>query len=349
MGSRILDETNLPEWLSERGLVPAGAKVTITPAGDGNINWVQRVARADGASLIVKQARPSLEKFPEYEADTRRIVTEFDWLEVAGPLDTGAVCPRVLYFDEEDRVLVLEDLGEAERLDSALRGNAPLATELAGVGALLGRVHRATWEDSAMARRFPATDMRDLHFAHIYDLPFEKNDFPLSPVVAERAQQLRDGTEVLEKIAAAREDAHANAHCVQHADPQPGNILLTATGPKLLDAEIAHFGDPAFDPGNLLGHLGLASLPGHRVELLRARASAWWDSYREAVGAERAPCFPGVVAHAAVEMLRRTIGAARVTFVEQDDHALAAIETACSWLREPPALPGDLQLRRNVG
>lgn len=348
MAAQILDEDSLSGWLRARSLVPADAELAITHAGDGNINWVRRVSIAGGGSLIVKQARPALEKFPEYQADTRRIVTEYDWLQLAAPLDEENVCPRVLSFDEADRVLVLEDLGDAARLDAALLGTSDLEQELASVGALLGAVHRTTWDDADMAQRFAATEMRDLHFAHIYELPFAENDFPLPAAVAERALRLHKDDAILAEIAAARQEAREHRRCVQHADPQPGNILLTAGGPKLLDAEIAHFGAPAFDPGNLLGHLGLTALPERRTRLLRERAGAWWGGYREAIGADRAPEFAAIARHAAVEMLRRTVGAARVAAVAADEDSLAAIETACGWLREPPATPQDLCLREGT-
>ena len=66
----------------------------VEPVGDGNINWVRRV-RSAGSSWVVKQARPTLERFPEYRASTERIGFEARFYEtVAGcdaPSDAGIV------------------------------------------------------------------------------------------------------------------------------------------------------------------------------------------------------------------------------------------------------------------
>jgi 5-methylthioribose kinase len=65
-----LTEANLPEYLRKLEILPSGADAAIEPAGEGNINWVRRVRTSDGASWVVKQARPALERFPEYRVST---------------------------------------------------------------------------------------------------------------------------------------------------------------------------------------------------------------------------------------------------------------------------------------
>ena len=100
------------------------------PAGTGNINWVRRArSLSDGASWVVKQARPALERFPEYRAPTERALFEARYFEMAAPFDREGVCIGVLFFDERERVLVLEDLGDAEPLSAALARGA--ASEVA--------------------------------------------------------------------------------------------------------------------------------------------------------------------------------------------------------------------------
>ena len=64
-----------------------------------------------------------------------------------------------------------------------------------------------------------------------------------------------------------------------HADVQGGNILLTAEGPKLLDAEIAHVGDPAFDIGTLMAHVLLAGVGGGRAAWAGEACEVLWSHY----------------------------------------------------------------------
>ena len=149
-----LGDEQLAGYLAARGLVPEGTELAVEAAGDGNINWVRRARAADGRSWIVKQARPALEKFPEYEAPTERIVLEHRYFERASKLPEGGVCPRLLDFDEAERVLVMEDLEGAERLDVALARGADVTAPAAEVARFLAAVH-ATTTDPGVAASFP--------------------------------------------------------------------------------------------------------------------------------------------------------------------------------------------------
>jgi 5-methylthioribose kinase len=118
---------------------------------------------------------------------------------------------------------------------------------------------------------------------------------------------------------------------------QPANILLAVTGPKLLDAEIAHFGDPAFDLGQLLGHLLLPAAATGRAQTVEPTLRAVWRAYVAAVGPGHA-ALPAAASYAGIELLRRTLGAARVPAVEGDDASLAVIDVGLRLIREgfPP-------------
>ena len=66
-----LSDADLPRYLENGGFLPQSEITGIEAIGDGNINWVRRV-RHLGGSFVVKQARPALERFPEYTAPTER-------------------------------------------------------------------------------------------------------------------------------------------------------------------------------------------------------------------------------------------------------------------------------------
>src|SRR5215510_927722 len=109
----VLSEASLGAYLARAGLVAAGEAVAVEPLGDGNINWVRRFRTRSG-TRVVKQARPALERFPEYRVTTERLAFEARYYEVVGPFDREGICPRILFFDPDASVLVLEDLGGAE-------------------------------------------------------------------------------------------------------------------------------------------------------------------------------------------------------------------------------------------
>jgi 5-methylthioribose kinase len=332
----VLDESNVFEYLRGRGLIGPEEPADQEPAGDGNINWVRRIRSArSGRSWIVKQARPALERFPEYEVTTERIVFEARYFEVTGPFDAERVRPAVLHFDPEQRVLVLEDLGNAERLDAALGRGADVAAELARLATFLGAVHAGTC-DGALAARFRNGEMQRLDGDHIFALPYRQNDFPLSPALSDRARAIWNDADLVATIDAAYARYLEPHGALVHADVQSGNVLLAERGAVPLDAEIAHVGDPAFDVGVLLAHLWLPAIARGDRPSGDALARKTWKAYAAAHGATGLPRYADVARYAGVELLRRTIGAARVAAVERDEAGLAVLDAALGLVREPP-------------
>jgi len=336
-----LGDEQLPEYLASRGIVAKGTPLAVEPAGDGNINWVRRARARDGRSWIVKQARPALERFPEYRAPTERIGFEHRYFELASKLPEGGICPKILDFDECEHVLVMEDLGSAERLDHALARSAD-ASEIAEVGAALGRflaaVHGAT-TDPGLAAEFENPPMQRLHGDHIFELPLRENEFPLPPALREEAQRLRSDA-ALVRVADALYARYLEPRgALVHGDVQAGNVLLAEAGPKLLDAEIAHVGDPAFDLGMLVAHLRLPAVARGEPERAAEPVAALVDAYGERLAGGLAVPFANAARYADIEMLRRTIGAARVTAVEDPGAAQLVLREAVSWLRDPPDAP----------
>jgi len=333
-----LDEGNLPDYLRKKGLWGADAELSVEPIGDGNINWVRRV-RGNSGSLVVKQARPTLERFPEYEAPTERIAIEARFYAVAAPLDPEDVCPRVLAFDPEQSVLVLEDLGDTERLDAALARGADVSEPSAALARFLGRLH-AECTDSGLCERFANHAMQRLHGDHIFHLPYRENDFPLRPAVAARAREIQADAALVATIDAAYARYLEPKGALLHGDVQPGNVLLTTAGPKLLDAEIAHVGDPAFDVGQLLGHLLLPAAARGEPETALPTLRATWDAYA-ATGADASPgVLDAAARYAGIELLRRTLGAARLPAVEGDEASLAVVDSGLALVREGLILGG---------
>jgi 5-methylthioribose kinase len=327
-----LDDASLPDYLRRAGLASATDAVRVEPAGDGNINYVRRV-RMGSRSFVVKHARERLERFPEYSAPSERIVFEHRYGEVvrARCPELAGILPTIVAFDPESRVLVMEDLGQAPRLDDELTAGRVPEAALEALGLFLARVHGATRADApALATRFPNDALRTLHGEHIYSLPFQPNDFPIAPRVRARLSSALARRGVRERIAALRRDYYERAEALVHADVQAGNLLVQGERLRLLDAEIAHVGDPAFDLGTALAHLRFhAALRPGDPEPDRAQRSLVLG-YRK--GGTDDAVFARARGHAAVEMLRRAAGAARPSFLLAPEPAERVIACAEEWL-----------------
>jgi len=314
--------------LSEHGLTADPAGLRVVEAGDGNINFVRRVQTGEGRALVVKQARETLERFPEYSVSTDRLVFEQRFgSEVAKRLGPPAASgdnplPESLHFDDRARAVVMEDLGST-RLDRELAaGRVPLEA-LEHLGAFLARLADVTAGDAlALQQQFGNDEMRELHGEHIFTLPFDGESEFGAPAAALEASDELVGSKVRARIAELRESYYGVQEGLVHADVQAGNLLLRADRLRLIDAEISHVGDPAFDLGTALAHLAVyrAVDPNHRAG---AGETALLRGYHEAGGSEHHA--RKARNYAGVEVLRRVLGAARLPFLESAEPARRAV------------------------
>ena len=340
-----LSDTNVFEYLERHfpeALGASGADRCVEAAGDGNINWVRRV-RAGDTSFIVKQAGPALEKFPEYAVSPERLLHEERYFETAARFDTENVIPMVHFVDPEHHVMVLEDVGAAERLDTAWERGADTTEGLCRIAGFLARVHRGTASHTEWLAPFPEPEHDDgvlrLHFDHIFRLPFDGTAFPLSPTVRAVADAVAADAKLRGAIAATEAASH-RPDALIHGDVQPTNILLAPRGAVLLDAETAHAGAPSFDLGILFAHVVIDCIAHGRVADAPERIDPVWQAYLD--GAEPLCAFDAVSKVAGVEMLRRTLGAAQVPAVSDDAVALEVVRVGRQLLLEASAGPDSL-------
>ena len=103
----------------------------------------------------------------------------------------------------------------------------------------------------------------------------------LDPYFAAAAKANPDVEHIMLGLMARTEAARI---ALVHGDFSPKNILIGPSGPVILDAECACYGDPAFDPAFALTHLFLkcARKPQHAPRYL-ACAAAFWDAYSATV------------------------------------------------------------------
>ncbi len=80
-------------------------------------------------------------------------------------------------------------------------------------------------------------------------------------------------------------DTRSRSDTLVHGDYSPKNILVHGNSLVLLDHEVIHWGDPAFDLGFSLTHLLSKAhhLPKHRSALISA-AQSYWKTYQRELG-----------------------------------------------------------------
>jgi len=230
-------------WLREVGLAGARETPVVTALSGGVSSDVYRVDLAAGP-ICVKRALAQLRVAADWRAPVERSANEAAWLRTAADLG-GLVVPRVLaedasrhlfamsWFDPADHPVWKTELA-AGRIDPAFA---------ARVGGGLARIHARTAGSETLARRFATGRL----FA----------DLRIDPYLRRTAERHPDRADRIEAIARS---TLAIRRALVHGDVSPKNILVGRSGPVLLDAECAWYGDPAFDIAFCANHLLLKSV-----------------------------------------------------------------------------------------
>lgn len=303
----------LLKYLQGRGLVGSDVSVSAAErAGDGNMNCTLRVClenrKTGGRSLIVKQSRPWVEKYPQIEAPEDRVLSEARFYLLASPCEEIAgQMPKLLDLDAESRVLVLEDVGEACDFSGVYRSEVLPAEVVATLAEWLSVLHRLHF---SQASRDSLTNraMRQLNHAYLFQLPLEANEGPdleaITPGLNEAASICRDHPEFVSKVRALGELYLSDGHSLLHGDFYPGSWLQTEGGPIVIDPEFANFGRAEFDVGVFLAHLHLSDQSDEAFE-------AMYKSYTPGEGFD----WRIAIGFAGCEIMRRVLGVAQLPLV----------------------------------
>lgn len=309
------------ETLRELGVLSEQERIReCRSAGEGNMNVTLRVV-TDRRSVIVKQSRPWVEKYPQIEAPFDRAAFEARFYRrAAGIPGVGERMPELLAHDEESRVLVLEDLGEAKDFTDLYAAAELGEGEARALGAYLRALHEGTRGGSAEGLENRA--MRRLNWEHVFDLPLRRdNGLDLDvhePGLQHEADRLKENDEVRAITRAMGERYLADGPCLVHGDFFPGSWLRVDAdrvegGVAVIDPEFCFFGDPELDWGVLLAHLAIAGQPGRVVRAAGMPGGSSSESHEEAASGGDAPLDAELVARfAGIEIVRRLLGVAQL-------------------------------------
>ncbi len=284
-------------WLDKR------EKVTgVGPAGEGNMNLTLRV-RIGRRSVILKQARPWVEKYDHIEAPWDRVLSERRFYErVAGIRGVADRMPALLGADADARVLLVEDLGESNDYTDLYAGGHLSQTDISDIASYLHILHAGTDQsDPSLTNRA----MRDLNHQYIYVLPFNGDlDLPLDdyePGLSDVAGALCRDRPLIQTAHAIGKRYLADGRHLLHGDMYPGSWLRTNNGLRVIDPEFCFFGDAEFDVAVTVAHLVLAR-----------QAPALIRAFVQAVSKNDPLDFKLVARYAGVEIIRRLIGVAQL-------------------------------------
>lgn len=250
-----LSRKTVAAYLVERGVFEQAGGLEVVEL-TGGVSASVFAVRGEGTRVVVKQALPRFRVADEWVVPRERALAEAEALELMTGLTPGSV-PRLLDVDSKTFTLVVEEAPPGWRpwKASLLEGEADPRVA-ARLGTFLSAVH-ASDADIGSAESFDAQRVD----------PYLRTIQRRHPALSDRIG------EYIERLLATR-------RCLVHGDYSPKNVLVGDEGLWVIDWEIVHRGDPAFDVAFLLNHLALKTI--HRREAASAYeacAQSFLDAY----------------------------------------------------------------------
>lgn len=311
-------------YLIERGVIAEGEERIVTPLGGGVSNVVLEVT-TDSDRLIVKQPLENLDVEDDWPADVGRVHNEAAAArayEDAIPTGSGVTVPSIRYEDPDEHVIVMDaasrraTMWKADLLDGHVHSD--IATR---VGRVLGHVQTAVASDDEVRSQFED----ETPFVQLRIDPYHRTIARRYPDLAEPIER------EIDRILDVKQT-------LVHGDYSPKNVLVDDSNDDrilwILDFEVAHWGDPAFDAAFMLNHLFIKSV--YNADQQRSyldAATSFWEAYSAAIEWDLED---RVVRELGILMLARVDGKSPVEYVTSEavKDELRTISTAA--IEDPP-------------
>lgn len=340
-----LSADTVPAYLQARGGDSRYLPCEVEELSGGVSNAVFLVRPRTGPPLVLKQARPRLRVQDEWLCPIERIWREVEVLRICGsllapggraggsggesglPSALAARVPEVYWENREHYLYAMSAAPPGHRTWKAmlLAGDCAAAGEIAAAcGRMLAELHGRTWNDAEIARRLGDRSYFDL--------------LRLDPYYRHVARVHRDLAEPIERLIAS---VWEHRRALVHGDFSPKNLLVWPGQVMLIDFEVGHYGDPAFDLGFFLTHLVLKSIWAgpRRADYVRL-ADTFWQAYRRSLAlavdpAELADLERRTMMNLAGCLLARIDGKSPVDYLTAEQQQTVR-RLARDWLARPP-------------
>lgn len=260
----------LIEYLIKRGLIRPDERPEIRVLGGGVSSRVVLLKRWTGDAWVLKQALPKLRVSVDWFSSPERVHREAAALRWLTAL--GIAVPTLRFEDQAVHLLAMDAVPEPHENWKAML--------------LAGRLelHHVDAFAQLLADIHTRSSARLAEIAHDFDDRTYFESLRIEPYYLYAAEQVPAAGRFLSEVV---ESTRANRHCLVHGDFSPKNVLVHSDRLVILDHEVAHFGDPAFDIGFSMTHL---LSKAHHVLEHRNRfadaASRYWSVYSAQIGSQ---------------------------------------------------------------
>ena len=320
---------SLLAYLRANGHIGAMENPKLECLSGGVSNRTVLVRREGGDNFVLKQALEKLRVAVDWRSDPCRSEREalgLKWLERLVPEGT---VPRLLFEDSENHLIAMQAVPEPHRNWKSVLLSGEIDNNLViEFGSLLGAIHsRALESKEVLAPAFEDRSyFQSLRLEPYYDFAASQN-----PVALPFLQDLINRTETIRET-------------LVHGDYSPKNVLVCGGKLVLLDHEVIHWGDPAFDLGFSITHfLGKANHCAPVRAKFLSSTKAYWESYQKSAGGDAG--LSGferrVVQHTLACLLARVDGRSPLEYLT-DSECQRQRTIALHLMKQPPESVNEL-------
>ena len=325
----IEDPSQLRAYLIKQGWLTTDEPAEFQPLAGGVSNKTVLVQSPERDGLVVKQALPQLRVATTWLSDPRRIQRESLGLEWISRLTHHLATPALLFEDLSQNLLGMAAVPlPHENWKSLLLRGVVVPDHIRQFAQLLAQLHT---NSAARAHEVETLFTDRSYFISLRLDPYYRRTVEQVPATARFYEQL-----IAETL--------ATRLCLVHGDYSPKNVLVYEDRLVLLDHEVIHWGDPAFDLGFALTHLLSKAnhLPEHRPTFLAAAEQFWQEYSSAAPGIVASPDFQNrVVRHTLACLLARVHGRSPLEYLTPAEQQNQSTLTQ-ALMQQPPADPAAL-------
>ena len=261
----IEDEAQLLSYLRRQRLIDQFETPSVKILVGGVSNKTVLVNRRQSPNLVIKQALEKLRVTADWFSDPARIHREAEGIRILQQVAPAGMIPGFVFEDEAHHVLGMEaiPMPHSNWKQDLLHGDID-TNVVSQFATCLGQIHRC----------FDVTTYPEGGILEGLDF-FES--LRLEPYYLFTARQIPAAKQFLDQLVI---DTRGIRHALVHGDYSPKNVLVRKGRMILLDHEVIHLGDPAFDVGFSMTHLLSKAhhMKDHRPAFIDA-ANAYWQTY----------------------------------------------------------------------
>ncbi|MDF1655946.1 MAG: phosphotransferase [Coxiellaceae bacterium] len=325
-------------WLQQERQLPSQFSSPIAQVeelSEGNINQVFRVVFENTHSLIAKFAPPFAYRYQSIKVANQRNAFEASVFKQFSQ-HHHQTYPEIYYVNSHEHILLMEDLQNCVVMrDALMQGQrfSHFAEQI--VMAICAYPGNKPVEKTPPGVSFAYCDgipdlqdiTRDFVFQHPFGLDYPNGSVCLEGNLAWVQQNIFDNTPLQAARARLEQTYYQKTDVLIHGDLHTGSIMLNDNNTYFIDAEFARVGPISFDIGMLIANLIMSALVANyhlgKTTDEKAQFQFWLIQVIQDIfdgcciglskkGFDQATIQSEIVGYCAIEIIRRTIGAAQI-------------------------------------